>query len=105
MGATPPESPSTEKNAANERVTPIFKITEDMIERFLVKNGEKELNDLLEYAKDCLDNGQDEQVTAALWHTVSFYEPKGGPTSAKVYFRQELEERLGSLNAVAEAGG
>jgi len=65
-----------------------------MIERFLAKNGEKELRDLMECAKDCFNNGQDEQVNAALWHTVSFYESQGGPTSAKVYFRQELEERL-----------
>ena len=79
MGATPPESPSTEKNAANERVTPIFTITEEMIEGFIKKNGEKELHDILEYAKDYLNDGQDEQVAAALWHTMRFYEPKGGP--------------------------
>jgi hypothetical protein len=93
-GATPPESSSTEKDTINERVRPTLRITEEMFERFLAKNGEKELRDLMECAKGCFDNGQDEQVNAALWYTMTFYEPKGGPTSAKVYFRQELKERL-----------
>jgi hypothetical protein len=96
--------PFTEKDASKEKGPLSYNVTEDMIDRFLSKNGEQELSNLLECAKGCLDNGQDKQVNAALWHTVSFYESKGGVISAKVYFRQELKERLGSLNAVAEAG-
>ena len=96
--------PFTEKDTAKEKGPLSYLVTEDMIDRFLSKNGEQELSDLLECAKGCLGNGQDEQVNAALWHTFSFYESKGGAVSAKTYFRQELKERLGSLNAVAEAG-
>lgn len=99
-----PESPLTDKPTFKEEIMLTYDISEDMLERFLSRSGEQQLSDLIEYAKQYHNNGVDRQVNAALWHTLTFYEPKRSPGSAKVYFKQELEERLGSLNAVAEAG-
>jgi hypothetical protein len=104
LDASPPESPLTDNPTYKEQIMLTYNIDEEMLEKFLGRNGEQELSYLIEYAKQYHGNGDDHQVNAALWHTLTFYDPKRGPASAKLYFKQELEERTGGLNAVAEAG-
>ena len=103
--AMPSKSPPTDKkNAFKEKSKPFWKITEKLVERFIDRNGDQELHDLYEYAKTCKNKCTDEDLNNSLWHTLSYYESDGGLVTATTYFRQELEERSGSLNAVAEAG-
>lgn len=99
-------SPSTPiKDAFKEKTKPIWNITPELIDKFIARNGKQEFSDLAEYANTYKNKCTDEDLNNSLWHTLSYYESDGGLVTAKIYFRQELEERSGSLNAVAEAGG
>lgn len=103
--ATPPESPSTEKDADNEEKRKVEWATDEILSLAGDLSTKHGYSEAMEDVRELLRNGADSKALYfSLWHTLNCYEPKGS-ISPRMYFRQELKERLGSLNAVAGGAG